>query len=217
MNTPDLLTCDIARECCDFVDVYGGPAVPTNVTLMRRRVAGILSTIESREAAQTQSYAEDEAATDERHAIRERLFAKLRPVVTMAQTDLEHVPELGAMTLPDADGSAGLLILAANSAADVATRHAREFAGAGLDESVVAELRSLAVRLGHAVTARQASLAWRRRNTAEIVDEALRLRRALKVLDSVMVAWLEADSELVAHWKAVSSGRAVVLVDRKAS
>jgi hypothetical protein len=125
----------------------------------------------------------------------------------VAEARLRKEPDFVAMRMPPGNATSRRLIAAAGAMGKAATNYTPTFLSSGLatdfltklQESTDALSASLAVR-GHTVSAGAGA-------TAGLDAEAARGRRALKVLDSLVVPLIADDDALMAQWRSAKRFR----------
>jgi hypothetical protein len=124
--------------------------------------------------------------TRRRWELRHEIRDAIRPVVTIARTTLQHVPELAILRLPHTGARVAVLVSRLHQLADTVTRHQRIFEREGLATGTADRLRALARRMSIASRPRDISRHGNRRTRGEIMTAIRRGREAVKVLATLM-------------------------------
>jgi len=128
----------------------------------------------------------------------------MRPIAIVAQAHLSDVPELTKFQLPPARlSSSTKLVAAARAMADAASQHAQVLVGGGLAPDFGPKLLAAAQAVEDSVSGREVSLRRTVGATGALTDAEKRGRKALKVIDALVLPVLESNAQLLAEWRSV--------------
>ena len=136
------------------------------------------------------------------HALR-RVY--LKPVARMGRKLFKNDPMLFRAVAMPPDRGYERLILAANAMADEAASHRASFVAAGFGENFPNQLKQAAELLRNSLDARRSHLGRRSAATLGMVQELVIGRELVRLLDALVMPWLEAHSRgQVGEWKTLT-------------
>jgi hypothetical protein len=162
--------------------------------------------------AQLSAHAVDQAAGlvgSKGETARQRAFrvalrtAHMRPIATIARSQLRSVPEFASLQLPDARRTSITQVTAARAMARAATPHAETFVAAGLPTDFVERLLAAADAVETSMLGRNQNRGQRVGATKGLKDEEKRGRQTVKVLDSLVLPALGTTDYLIAEWNSL--------------
>jgi hypothetical protein len=155
------------------------------------------------------------AETQERHRIlvtgqlndERRLSEKfrrkhLRPIAEIAQAKLpDEVDLLSNLKVPRHTSNSTTLVARGNAMGDAVAPFTQTFLDAGLPTDFVAQLKAAAEQLAKAVSNKGNLRSGRRGATDGITKEVRKARKAVRVIDAMVKAQLQANEPLVTEWR----------------
>jgi hypothetical protein len=184
-----------------FLEANAATLQAVNASEYRAELDQSVTALESHAVTQAQSKRVTAAQTVKLRKLRETLKQNhIRPIARVAEARLRKDPDFVALRMPPGNSTSRRLIAAGGAMAKAAANHVPTFISAGLPADFLAKLQdatdvlsaSLADR-GHAATTGTGA-------TKGLDAEMARGRKALKVVDALVVPIIAGDDALLAQW-----------------
>lgn len=201
MNSTHATVLNTLTRVQRFLDTNTATLQTVNASEYRAELDQAVAALESHAVTQAQSKRVTAAQTAKQRKLRQGLKQNhLRPIARVAEARLRKDPDFVALRMPAGNSTSRRLIAAAGAMAKAAANHAPTFVSAGLQADFLVKLQeatdalsaSLADR-GHMATTGTAA-------TKGLDAEATRARKALKVLDALVMSIIADDDALLAQW-----------------
>jgi hypothetical protein len=159
-------------------------------------VSDLTGALNTQESSQHQAMGE----TSKQEALRNALFAQMRPIARIAVSTLETIPEFSSLRMPTGNPSVIATLVRAKAMADVAAPHLSTFTDAGLPADFLTQLSTAANAVQVSLGIRDDFTGTRVVATSGAVSAGRRGRHAIKVLDALIRRQVAENDDLIAGW-----------------
>jgi hypothetical protein len=189
------------NECQRFLDRHPEVAAEINASGSRAELDAAVRDAARSAVQQQTSVGQRRAQSGAAKAARRKLRQAMRQVAEVAKSRYRNATEFEALFMPPSGIGFLRLIATARSMANVSEPLAHVFIASGLRSTFANDIRARADAL-EAAAVRSQSAVGERSGATEGIGVAIKQgRRAIAVIDSLLVPTLDESSDILAEWK----------------
>jgi len=184
-----------------FLDKHGDVLDAINKSGARRKVDAVAAELQAYAVQQDGGRRKAIGHTANQRELRLALRFTMRPIAEAAAGSLRETPQFIALRLPSYRLKGMAMVAAAHAMADAAAPYVDVFVDAGLPPDFIEQLRRAAQALSHSYGERRDGETARTGATQGLTEAERRGRRALRILDALVIPALIHDGALLAAWR----------------
>lgn len=185
-----------------FLDEHEALFQPINATGARTTLNQVITNLETNAAEQNAHFRASKGARARSIAARKTLLEQnMRTIAGAAQLLVKTIPDLAGITAPASRARISVLLAAADGMVQSAERH-RNALNSVLDPGFMDRFKVVIQDMKDAIAFGRTSRTKRSASTAVLRSEVRRGRRAVRVLDGLVLGVLAGDVKLTREWRA---------------
>lgn len=184
-----------------FLDTHGEALDAINASGARKHVDEIVAELQAQAVQQDGGRRKVLGETAKQRELRLAVRQAMRPLAEVAGASLREAPEFAEFRMPAARVRGMAMVAAAHAMANAAMGYTEVFIEAGLPAGFIEQLRTASERLAASYDQRRASHTVSVGATQGLVNAERRGRRALRILDTLVVPALGTDDGLLRAWR----------------
>jgi hypothetical protein len=195
-----------------FLDVNVPVLAAVNGAGARKTLDAAVGALSTQANTQEATKQKGQGETKKQRALRVALEKQMRAIDHIGRSVLTGVPELATLRMPAANVSTQVLLEKAAAMAQTAAAHVSIFTDAGLPADFLTQLQAACDAIPASQGDRDEAGNSRVAATAATEKEATRIRRAVKVLDSLVKLQLSDTDPLLAAWRSAKRFHVIPVV-----
>jgi hypothetical protein len=185
-----------------FLDKHGEALGEVTRSGARKNVDECVADLQAHAVQQDGGRRKAIGETAHQRELRLALRFAMRPIVEVAAARLRETPQFAALRMPSYRLRGMAMVAAAHAMAEAATAHVAVFTDDGLPADFLEQLRKAADTVSASYDTRRDSQTARMGATRGLKEAERRGRKALRVVDSLVVPALGHDDALLTAWRA---------------
>ena len=195
-----------------FLDVNVPVLAAVNGAGARKTLDAAVGALSTQADTQEATKQKGQGETKKQRALRVALEKQMRALDHIGRSVLTDVPELATLRMPAANVSTQVLLEKAAAMAQTAAAHVSIFTDAGLPADFLTQLQAARDAISASRGDRDVTGNSRVAATAATLKEATRIRRAVKVLDSLVKLQLSDTDPLLTAWRSAKRFHVIPVV-----